>query len=228
MAQMELDLDAVVEAGQTLQSAGLTLPGIITIAGLSGVDGFSLSYDGRSPALTEKDLELAIGSAMQARFALRIAPRAELVRLALSLPVSQVTFSADNIFNDYAADLETFVPQLKDAGKLVSFHLEPEIALLKKAYRQQADLVELDVSQYTGSSHAAAQIEAREQLALTARTAEKNGIGVAVNGGINFQNALPLVNIETVENIVVGRAILARAIFVGLETAIRDFKAQVA
>ena len=59
------------------------------------------------------------------------------------------------------------------------------------------------------------------------RTAEKNGLGVAVNGGISFQNALPLVSIEAVENVVVGRAIIGRSIFVGLETAVRDFKAQV-
>ena len=225
---MELDLDAFAQAGQALNLADLTLPGVITIAGLSGVDGFSLSYDGRSPACSEKDLELAIAAAMQTRFALRIAPRAELVRLALNLPVTQVTFAAENIFADYAADLETFIPQLKDAGKLVSFQLTPELGLLKKAYRQQADLVELDVSHYTQSSHAAAQVEAQEQLALLARTAEKNGIGVAVNGGISYHNVLPLVNIETIENIVVGRAILARSIFVGLETAIRDLKAQVA
>ena len=48
-----------------------------------------------------------------------------------------------------------------------------------------------------------------------------------MNGGISFQNVMPLVSIESVENIVVGRAIMGRSVFVGLETAIRDFKAQV-
>lgn len=227
MAQMELNLDAFCEANQQLKLDGVNLTGIVTIAVLSGVDGFSLSYDGRSPSFTEKDLELTIASAMNTRFALRITPRAELLQLALNLPVKQVTFTGDNLFKDYGADLETFIPQLKDAGKLISFCLDPDIGLLKKAYRQQADLVELNVQHYSGNASAAGQAEMQEQIALMARTAEKNGLGVAVNGGVNFQNIMPLVSIEAVENVVVGRAILGRAIFVGLETAIRDFKAQV-
>jgi len=227
MAQMELNLDAFISTQQQLKVDGLTLPGVVTIAGLSGVDGFSLSYDGRSPSFTEKDLELTIAAAMNTRFALRLSPRAELLQLALSLPISQVTFAGENLFDDYVADLEAFIPQLKDAGKLISFCLEPELGLLKKAYRLQADMVELDVKHYSENSSVAGQAEAQEQIALMARTAEKNGLGVAVNGGISFQNAVPLVNIESVENIVVGRAIIGRSIFVGLETAVRDFKAQV-
>ena len=57
MAQMELNLDAFISTQQQLKIDGLTLPGVVTIAGLSGVDGFSLSYDGRSPSFTEKNLE---------------------------------------------------------------------------------------------------------------------------------------------------------------------------
>jgi len=227
MAQMELNLDAFVSTQQQLKIDGLTLPGVVTIAGLSSVDGFSLTYDGRSPNLNEKDLELTIAAAMGTRFALRISPRADLLQLALNLPVAQVTFAGENLFEDYAADLETFIPQLKDAGKLISFCLEPELGLLKKAYRLQADMVELSVSHYSDNSSLAGQAEAQEQISLMARTAEKNGLGVAVNGGISFQNVVPLVSIDSVENIVVGRAILGRSIFVGLETAVRDFKAQV-
>ncbi|MBC8192976.1 MAG: pyridoxine 5'-phosphate synthase [Candidatus Marinimicrobia bacterium] len=227
MAQMELNLDGFISAQQQLKVDGLTLPGVVTIAGLSGVDGFSLTYDGRSPNFTEKDLELTIAAAMGTRFALRITPRADLLQLALNLPISQVTFAGDNIFEDFGADLETFVPQLKDAGKLISFCLEPELSLLKKAYRQQADMVELNVRHYSENISVAGQAEAQEQIALMAKTAEKNGLGVAVNGGISFQNVLPLVSIEAVENVVVGRAIIGRSIFVGLETAVRDFKAQV-
>jgi len=227
MAQMELNLDAFISTQQQLKIDGLTLPGVVTIAGLSGVDGFSLSYDGRSPSFTEKDLELTIAAAMGTRFALRITPRAELLQLALNLPIAQVTFVGDQLFEDYAADLETFIPQLKDAGKLISFCLKPELALLKKAYKLQADMVELSVENYSSNKGLAAQAEAQEQISLMARTAEKNGLGVAVKGGISFQNVTPLINIEAVENVVVGRAIIGRAIFVGLETALRDFKAQV-
>jgi len=227
MAQMELNLDTFLANSQQSHEEGINLPAIVTVASLSGVDGFSLSYDGRSSALSEKDLELVIASAMNIRFALRIAPRAELFQLALNLPVRQVTFAAANIFESYGSDLETFVPQLKEAGKLVSFHLEPELSLLKQAYRLQGDLVELNARHYTENKNPAGQVEAQEQLGLMAKTAEKNGIGVAVKGAVSYHNVVPLVNIEAVENVVAGRSIFNRSVFVGLETAIRDFKSQV-
>ena len=170
MAQMELNLDSFISTRQQLKIDGLTLPGIVTIAGLSGVDGFSLTYDGRSANFTEKDLELTIAAAMNTRFALRIAPRAELLQLALSLPIQQVIFTGENLFEDYGADLETFIPQLKDAGKLISFCLEPDLTLLKKAYRQQADMVELNVRNYSENVSPAGQVEAQEQIALMSRT----------------------------------------------------------
>lgn len=227
MAQMELNLDAFLSTGNQLKTPGFTLPGITTVALLSGVDGFCLSYDGRSASFSEKDLELVIAAAMDSRFALKIAPRAELLQLALSLPVKQVTFEAENIFDDYSADLETFIPQLKDAGKLISFHLDPDLNLLKRAYKLHADLVELNVLDYAFASSATGQAEVQEHIALMARTAEKNGIGVAVMGGVSYQNVTPLINIESVENVVVGRSVLGRSVFVGLETAIRDFKATI-
>lgn len=227
MAQLELNLDAFIEAKSHQKLGELSLPSVVTVACLSGIEGFSLSYDGRAASFSEKDLELLIAASLGVRFALRIAPRAELLQLALNLPIAQVTFAADNLFEDYGADLETFIPQLKDGGKLVSFCLDPDINLLKKAYRLGADLVELDVNHYSENKNATGQPEAQEQVALMARTAEKNGIGVAVHGGITFQNVLPLVNIEAVENIVVGRTILSRSVFVGLETTLRDFKALV-
>lgn len=221
---MELNLDAFLSTGNQLKTPGFKLPGIATLALLSGVDGFSLSFDGRSPSFSEKDLELVIAAAMDSRFALKITPRAELLQLALTLPVKQVTFQAENLFDDYSADLETFIPQLKDAGKLISFHMDPDLNLLKRAYKLHADLVELNVLDYANAASPAGQAEIQEHIALMARTAEKNGIGVAVMGGVSYQNVTPLVHIEAVENVVVGRAILGRSVFVGLETAIRDFK----
>jgi len=224
MALLELNLDAFLAARQDLNLASLNLPGVVTISQLSGVDGLTLSFDGRAKAFSEHDLELLVNACGDTRFNLRISPRADLLQLALDLPLRQITFVGEDIFKTYGADLDKFIPQLKDTGKLISFLLEPELAKLKKAYRLNADYIELDARAFTAAPTPHVQAEAQEQLALLARTAEKNGMGVAVSGGIGFHSVQPLVTIDAVENVVAGRAILARAIFVGLETAIRDFK----
>jgi pyridoxine 5-phosphate synthase len=224
MAQFELNLDAFLACRNQLDIPSLSLPGVVTIAHLSGADGFSISFDARSKSFTEHDLEVLTSTAADARINLHIAPRADLMQVALDLPVQQVTFVGEDLFKNYGGDLENFTPQLKAAGKLVSYRVEPELSELKKAYRLHADFIEMNVTSFTGAPNPVQQAESQEQFALMARTAEKNGMGVAVAGGIGYSTALPLISIESVENMIVGRAIMARAIFVGLETAIRDFK----
>jgi len=52
----------------------------------------------------------------------------------------------------------------------------------------------------------------------------KNRLGVAVRGNLHYQNVQPLVAIDEIENFILGEGILSRAVFVGLETAIRDMR----
>ncbi len=227
MAQFELNLDAFLACRHHLQLSGLSLPGIVTIAELSGVDGLSVSFDARSKDFGEHDLELLIAAAADLRINLHIPPRADLVQAALDLPVQQVTFFAEDIFKNYGSDLDGFSTQLKEAGKMISYGVDPELSALKKSYRLHADFIELNAWAFTAAPNPGAQAEVQEQFALMARTAEKNSMGVAVAGGVGYQTAVPLASIEAVENIIAGRAILARSIFVGLETAIRDFKGMI-
>ena len=85
-------------------------------------------------------------------------------------------------------------------------------------------IFELNVSKFGASMHAPTQAAEREQLAILAKTAVKNQLGVAVSGNLHYQNVQPLVSIDEIENFVLGEGVLARAIFVGLETAVRDMR----
>jgi len=227
MAQFELNLDPVVKFQTLLSNSFTSLPAIVTQAVLAGVDGFSLSYDGRSSLLSERDLDILVSVAQEVRTNLHIPPLAEVVQTAIDIPVQQVTFVGDELFSRYKEELPVFIEKLKKVERLVSFQVEPELSLLKKAYRAGADFVELRVTSFTTATSLPEQAAARDHLVLMARTAEKNGMGVAVSGGINYQNVQPLVNIEAIENIIAGAAVFNRALFVGLDTAIRDFKGMV-
>lgn len=227
MAQLELNLDAFLASRLNFGLKDLSMPGVATIALMSGVDGLSITFDSRSKSFSEHDLALLAQCSGSARFNVHISPRADLVQAAQDLKVDQVTFIGDDLFKTYGSDLENFIPQLKETGKLVSFRVDPELGELKKAYRLRADFIELNVAGFTTTASAEARMEAQEQIALLARTAEKNGMGVALNGSIGYQEAPALINIEAVENLIVGRSIMARAVFVGLESAIRDFKGSI-
>ena len=224
MAQFELSLDPVLQFQTLLGNSPSILPAVVTQGVLAGVDGISITYDGRNPLLSERDLDILVSVAQETRTNLHIPPLAEVVQTAIDIPVHQVTFIGEDLFQRHGDDLGVFIDKLKKIGRLVSFRVEPELSQLKKAYRAGADFVELVVTAFTQAPSIVEQAEAREHLVTMARTAAKNGMGVAVSGGINFQNVQPLVNIEAIENIIAGAAIFNRALFLGLETAIRDFK----
>lgn len=224
MAQFELNLDPFLKLNELTISAGFSVAGVVNIAQLSGVNGFCCTYNGAQHGLTEKMVEMLTQIAPTSRFNLRMLPKPNLVQAALDLPVQQVTFYGEGIFESYKKDLHTFVGQLKDGQRLVSFGIKPDVNELRHAYKLGGDYVELDINTYANAIHPPAQAEAREQLAILAKTAVKNRLGVAVRGQLHYQNVQPLLTIEEIENFILGEGIITRAVFVGLETAIRDMR----
>lgn len=224
MAQFELNLDPFLKLNDITKTAGFSLAGAVNIAQLSGVNGFSFTYDGVRHGIGEQTVEMLTHLAPTSRFNLRILPKPDMVQAALDLPIQQATFYGEGMFDTYKKDLSTFVRKLQAGNRLVSFGIEPDVNALRYAYKLEADYVELDVQSYAVATHPPTQAEAREQLTILAKTAVKNRLGVAVRGNLHYQNVQPLVAIDEIENFILGEGILSRAVFVGLETAIRDMR----
>jgi pyridoxine 5-phosphate synthase len=60
-----------------------------------------------------------------------------------------------------------------------------------------------------------------------AQASSKLGLGVAAGHGLNYQNVAVIAAIEKVEEINIGHAIVARALWLGMENAVRDMVALV-
>jgi pyridoxine 5-phosphate synthase len=57
-----------------------------------------------------------------------------------------------------------------------------------------------------------------------AKIGAKLGLQVAAGHGLNYQNVLPVVAIREIEELNIGHAIVARALLVGMERAVREMK----
>ncbi|EFR48879.1 putative pyridoxal phosphate biosynthesis protein PdxJ [Helicobacter canadensis MIT 98-5491] len=64
-----------------------------------------------------------------------------------------------------------------------------------------------------------------ESLKKGAKKANELGLGVAAGHGLNYVNLKPILEIQEIVELNIGQSIIARAIFVGLENAIRELKA---
>jgi pyridoxine 5-phosphate synthase len=52
--------------------------------------------------------------------------------------------------------------------------------------------------------------------------AKELGLGVNAGHGLNYNNITAIANIEEIDEVSIGHSIIARAIFTGLESAVRD------
>jgi len=127
---------------------------------------------------------------------------------------------------DVAADVERVaggVKRLTDAGIRVALFIAPDLAQVEAAKRSGAPVIELHTGTY---ADAAGGERARElgRLSAAAKRAASLGLEVHAGHGLTYHNVQPVAAIAEIVELNIGHCIIARAIFSGLEAAVRDMK----
>lgn len=118
-------------------------------------------------------------------------------------------------------ELKPTVQKLRDGGIRVSMFIEPSEDQIKASHDLGAEMVEL----HTGAfANAQGKLQQEELKRIHHASALAHSLGLQVNAGhgINYEN---IALIRTVPNLVelnIGHSIVSRAVFVGLEQAVRD------
>jgi pyridoxine 5-phosphate synthase len=116
------------------------------------------------------------------------------------------------------------VRRLKDAGIVVSLFLDPDSAQIGVGAELGVDAIELHTGAY---AHASARHNCQselETLAAAGRQVRAAGLHLHAGHGLTYRNVKPVAGIEGMKELNIGHSIIARAIMVGLEQAVRDMK----
>ena len=116
------------------------------------------------------------------------------------------------------------VHRLKDAGIVVSLFLDPDPAQIEAGAELGVDAIELHTGAY---AHASAKHNAEPELAtLVAAGKQVRAAGLLLHAGhgLTYRNVKPVAAIDGMHELNIGHSIIARAIMVGLEQAVRDMK----
>src|SRR5262245_53923234 len=128
---------------------------------------------------------------------------------------------------DVAAGVERVaagVRKLSAAGIRVALFIAPDLAQIEAAKRSGAPVVELHTGTYAEAA-GPAQARELERLATAAKRAANLGLEVHAGHGLTYHNVTPVAAISEIVELNIGHCIIGRAIFVGLEQALRDMKA---
>jgi len=115
-------------------------------------------------------------------------------------------------------------PRFAERGILVSLFVDPEPAQLEAAAGLGADFVELHTGAYA-AARGAARARELERLADGARRAHALGLRVNAGHGLDYDNVGPVAALEHVEELNIGHALVAHALFVGADAAVREMLA---
>ena len=113
---------------------------------------------------------------------------------------------------------------LRDAGIRVSLFIAPDAEQIEAAHAAGAPVVEIHTGAYAEADADQAEAELA-RIRESARRAAGRGLKVNAGHGLHYHNVQPIAAIPELAELNIGHAIVAHALFVGLEQAVREMKA---
>ncbi len=202
-------------------------------AEMAGADGIVCHLREDRRHIKDKDLYL-LREIVKTHLNLEMAATDEMVRIATEVVPDMVTLvperreevttegGLDVVANqEYLAEA---ISTLHNHDMIVSIFIDADMQQIKTAARIGADYVEIHTGGY---AHAHAQGEAKineelEKIRSMAVVAAKLRLGVSAGHGLNYQNVRKIAETPQIEELNIGHALVARAVMVGMERAVRD------
>ena len=85
-----------------------------------------------------------------------------------------------------------------------------------------ATFVEIHTGRYSDAASEEERDQEFELIAAAAEEAYETGLRVNAGHGLNYVNTTRIAALETIEELSIGHALMARAIIVGLDQAVRE------
>ncbi|SRR6266508_3659262 len=197
----------------------------------AGADGITAHLREDRRHIQDADVE-ALATSVKSFFNLEAACAEEMIAIALRLHPPQVTLVPERREEvttegglDVTADsarIERAVRRLRAGGIRVSLFIDPDERSIRISRELGAEAIELHTGQYALASDRSAALAALERGAVMAG---ELGLAVHAGHGLTVSNVVPVAAIPKIEELNIGHSIVSRAIFVGLDAAVREMRA---
>ena len=125
------------------------------------------------------------------------------------------------------AQVGAAVGRLQEAGIRVSLFVDAEPDQIRAAREVGADFVEIHTGHYADAVDPEAAERLFFKIADGVKLASELGLRVNVGHGLNYVNIRRFAGLRNIEDYSIGHALMARAMLVGLDRAVRDMAALV-
>ena len=204
-----------------------------TLAELAGADQITVHLREDRRHVQDRDVEV-LRKTVQTRLNLEMAATQEMVKIAFETKPDSCTLvpeRREELTTEGGLDVagnrdavRKVVKTLKDADIVASLFVDADVDQVRAAHRVEADMVEIHTGRYCDARLPQDQRRELARIVDAAKAAAKLGMRIAAGHGLNYQNVLPVAEIAEIEEFNIGHAIVARAMLVGMERAVREMK----
>ena len=231
MGSLMVNIDHVA----TLREArGINYPEPVYAAGIAEMAGASgiivhLREDRRH--IKDRDVRL-LREVVRTKLNLEMAATPEMVQIATNIKPDMVTLVPEKrqeLTTEGGLDvvgqsgkLRKTVESLRSAGIFVSLFIDPSEEQLVASQKIHADMIEIHTGTYSDAVNEKIKEEELKKIARSAMRAKELGLGVNAGHGLHYHNVKEVAAIREIDELSIGHSIIARAVFVGLDRAVRS------
>ncbi|OPX99097.1 MAG: Pyridoxine 5'-phosphate synthase [Syntrophorhabdus sp. PtaU1.Bin002] len=202
--------------------------GIAEMAGASGII-VHLREDRRH--IKDRDVRL-LREVVKTKLNLEMAATDEMVRIALDIRPDMVTLvpeKREELTTEGGLDVAALsdklakaVESLRSKDIVVSLFIDPKESQIMASREVHANMVEIHTGAYSNALSLKAREEELKKIARSAERAKEVELAVNAGHGLDYHNVREVAAIPEIDELSIGYAIIARAVFTGLDRAVRD------
>jgi pyridoxine 5-phosphate synthase len=241
-ARLNVNIDHVATVRQARRAPEPSVIAAAMACEQAGADGITVHLRGDRRHIQDLDLEL-LRKSVTTYLNVEMAATEEMLGIALGAKPDAVTLVAekpDEITTEGGLDVKAnisivraTVSKLRQGQILASLFIDPDPEQIEAAHDIGAQQVELCTAAYAeatlgtrgihgeGAAHAAHELR---RLREGAELATQYGLNVAAGHGLTYRNVGAVAEIKLITEFNIGHNIIARALFVGLENAVREMR----
>lgn len=236
MARVSINVDHVATVRQARLAAEPDPVTAAALAELGGAQGIVVHLREDRRHIQDRDVEI-LRRTVKTKLNLEMAATQEMVQIALRIKPDMVTLVPEKrqeLTTEGGLDVVLYEDRLREAIKMlhdggigVSVFINADPGQIKTAHSLEADFVEIHTGTFSEAKTFAGRQEEYERIETAARLAQKLGLGVHAGHGVDYYNVEWLRGIREIEEFSIGHAVIARAVLVGIERAVREMIALV-
>lgn len=237
MTRLGVNIDHVATVRQARRAVEPDPVAAAVLAEQAGADGITVHLRGDRRHVSERDVRL-LREVVTTRLNIEMAVTDEMLELARQFMPDSVTFVPEtplevttegglDVVGNVGA-IKKAVQSLTDLGIDVSLFIDPSAEQVDASVNSGASMIELNTAKYSlivpkglkdWRSDFAQELDV---LCEAAEDAAGRGLRVLAGHGLTYRNVAPIAAIPEIEELNIGHNIIARAVMVGMERAVRE------